>query len=237
MISVGGKIRLPYRIHNGCLVVTEMEMSHEEFCKQTALMRKVNETLPRPFEPGVSRPKFQKVDLSKDALSKLRSIFFDADGRLRKSIVPDLDMTTRHGYINFRNASCNDERNDYRWQVPVKRHTMRFIDTRSAVESFFSEQSILHPVNEKIHDLGILIGGTEDQPIHHDIPRQTTKWLPEDPNVSEVMGVPVNGWEFDRAAYNESMAGPYAPSSVLLGMSETGAIKLGVQKNMIDRYG
>jgi hypothetical protein len=234
--SVGGKIKLPYRIHNGCLLVTENELSHEEFCNQTKLMTKVNKTLPRPFHPGVSRPRLQKVELSTKARFQLRSIFFDSDGSLRDSILDDIDLSTRHGYINFANASCQDQRNDYRWQVPIKRHTMRVVAVRSAVESLFSEQKILLPGHEKIHDLGILIGGTEDQSIHHDIPRQTTSWLPEEPSISEISGVPVTGWEFDRAAYNEAMASPYAPSSILLGMSDSGEVNLGVQKNQIERY-
>jgi hypothetical protein len=236
--AVGGKIKLPYRIQNGCLLITEQELSHEEFCKQMKVTGKVNQTLPRPFHRGVSRPKLQKVDLSISTLSQLRSIFFDTDGSLRNTMMDDIDLSSRHGYINFSNASCRDQRNDYRWQVPVKRHTMRgFVSTRSAVESFFSEQKILSPGHETIHDMGILIGGTEDQSIHHDIPRQTTSWLPEDPEISGKPGVPVSGWEFDRAAYNEAMASPHAPSSVLLGMSDSGEANLGVQKNQIERLG
>ena len=247
--GLGGKTKLKDRIYNGCLLVTEKQMKHSEFCRQVRIMRQVNKTLPRPFSSTISgddqepsRPTFHKCDkMSPDALSRLRSLFFDDDtGSLRRSIFNDVDLSARHGYINFSNASCKSVRNDYRWQVPIKRHTLSsFVTTRAAVESLFSETRLLHPHHEKIHDLGILIGGTEDQSIHHDIPRQTTTWLPEDPdeNVNAGMAVPVSGWEFDRAAYNEAMASPYAPSSILLGMSESGNIQVGVQKNQVERYG
>jgi hypothetical protein len=236
--TVGGRVKLPNRMFNGCLLVTEHELPHEEFCSQMKLMTKVNKTLPRPFHPGTSRPRLHGVGKFKAALTQLRSIFFDSDGSLRRTIMDSADLSSRHGYINFSNASCLDQRNDYRWQVPIKRHSVRgFVTTRSAVESLFSEQKFIHPDHEKIHDLGILIGGTEDQSIHHDIPRQTTCWLPEDPEILGRSGVPVTGWEFDRAAYNEAMAGPYAPSSLLLGMNETGDAHVGVQKNQVERYG
>lgn len=238
--TAGGKIKLPNRMYNGSLLVTEQELSHEEFCKQVKLMMKVNKTLPRPFHPNKSRPRLHKVNFSQEALERLRSIFFEANGSLRRSIVEDIDLTSRHGYINFSNASCRDQRNDYRWQVPMQRHGLsRTVPTRSTVESLFAEEKILHPGYEKIHDLGILIGGTEDQSIHHDIPRQTTCWLPNvpDPESEEHPGIPVTGWEFDRAAYNEAMASPYAPSSLLLGMGDSGDVHIGVQKNQIERYG
>jgi hypothetical protein len=70
-------------------------------------MTKVNKTLPRPFHPGVSRPKLQKVELSTNALFWLRSIFFDSDGSLQNSILDDIDLSSRHGYINFSNASVS----------------------------------------------------------------------------------------------------------------------------------
>ena len=238
--TAGGKVQLPYRIRNGTLLVTEQELSYDEFVSQTKLMEKVNKKLKRQFFPGVSRPKMHKCSLSSEALSQLRSIFFNDRGCLRKSITGDIDMSTKHGYINFANASCRDARNDYRWQVPLLRHNrLKNVPTRSLVEDLLAEHGCFHPEHETIHDLGILIGGTEDQSIHHDIPRQTTSWLPEDPETSEKshVGVPVNGWEYDRAAYNEAMACPFAPSSVLLGMDDSGKIQVGVQKNQIDRNG
>lgn len=238
--TVGGKIKLPYRIRNGTLLVTEKELSYEEFVSQKKVMEKVNKKLQRKFFAGISRPKMHKCSISNEALSQLRSIFFNDRGCLRKSIVNDIDMSTKHGYINFANASCRDVRNDYRWQVPLRQHSaLKNVPTRALVEALLAEHGCIHPDYEVIHDLGILIGGTEDQSIHHDIPRQTTSWLPEDPETSEkdFVGVPVNGWEYDRAAYNEAMACPYAPSSVLLGMGDSGTIQVGVQKNQIDRNG
>ncbi len=236
--TVGGKIKLPYRIRNGTLLVTEEELSYEEFVSQKKLMEKVNKMLKRQFYPGISRPRMQKASLSHEALSQLRTIFFNEQGCLRKSIVKDIDASSKHGYISFANTSCRAMRNDYRWQVPLWLHTQfRLVPTRSMVEELLAEHGFIHADHEQIHDLGILIGGTEDQSLHHDIPRQTTSWLPEDPGSSETWHVPVGGWEYDRAAYNEAMTSPYAPSSVLIGMGDDGKIQVGVQKNQIDRTG
>ena len=95
----------------------------------------------------------------------------------------------------------------------------------------------MHPEHERIHDLGILIGGTEDQSLHHDIPRQTTCWLKEPPEQGVKLGIQANGWEFDRLDYNDAMASRYAPSSMLFGMGDRGECYVGVQKNQIERYG
>jgi hypothetical protein len=224
---------------NGCLLLTEDEISHQEFCDEVKIMVALNKTLRRPYHPGVSRPKLQKLEISSQSLNELKSIFFDKDGSLRRDIIEDTDLSTRHGYINFSNASCPDPRNDQRWQIPLKRHTMRVVTTRSAFETFLSQKGLMDPSRETIHDLGMLIGGTEDQSIHHDIPRQTTVWLPEVPasnSDAHSSGVPVPGWEFDRIAYNETMASRHAPGSILFGMGETGEVQIGVQKNQIERY-
>lgn len=239
--TLGGEIKIPYRIRNGTLLVTEDQLSYEEFVRQKGIMEIVNKKLKRPFHPGTSRPKMHKANLSVEAVSQLRSIFFDERGRLRKWIVNDIDKTTRHGYITFSNSRCEAVRNDYRWQVPLRRHgEHQFIATRSRAESLLSEHGFVHPEHERIHDMGILIGGTEDQSLHHDIPRQTTSWLPQDPATSseeaDFSAAAVGGWEYDRAAYNEAMASSYAPCSVLIGLGR-GKINVGVQKNLIDRTG
>jgi hypothetical protein len=240
--TLKGEIRLPYRIRNGTLLVTEQELLCEEFIRQKRIMKMVNARLARSFYPGVSRPKMHKASLSEEARSRLRLIFFDEkNGRLRKSIVNDVDKSSRHGYIGFSNSLCSDKRNDYRWQVPLLRHSKdQYVVARALVETLLSKSGLIHRQHEQLHDLGILIGGTEDQSIHHDIPRQTTSWLPQDPEMSEeatVLSDPVAGWEYDRAAYNEAMASSYAPCSVLIGMGGNGKINVGVQKNQIDRLG
>lgn len=242
--TLGGETKIPDRIRDGSLLVTEEELSCEEFVRQKSIMEMVNKKLKRPFYPGTSRARMHKAGLSAEAVSKLKSIFFDERGRLRKSIASDIDKSSRHGYITFSNSICQDIRNDYRWQVPLRRHDgHHFVSTRSMVESLLSEHGLIHPEHERIHDLGILIGGTEDQSIHHDIPRQTTSWYPQDPKMADddddapFVAIPVGGWEYDRAAYNEAMASPYAPCSVLIGMGGSGKISVGVQKNQIDRRG
>lgn len=48
--------------------------------------------------------------------------------------------------------------------------------------------------------------------------------------------IPFPGWEFDRLAYNEAMASPNAPSSLLISMNDSEEVYVGVQKNQIEKY-
>mmetsp|Transcript_3699 Transcript_3699/g.5621 ORF Transcript_3699/g.5621 Transcript_3699/m.5621 type:complete len:117 (-) Transcript_3699:1615-1965(-) len=97
-------------------------MSIDEFLAKTALMSKVNATLPRLFIPNVSRPLLRSLSLSKETLMELQNLFFDNDGSLKNSIKNDVDMSMKNGYINFENRACLAQRHDKRWQVPFRLH-------------------------------------------------------------------------------------------------------------------
>lgn len=84
---------------------------------------------------------------------------------------------------------------------------------------------------ETLCDLGILVGGTEDQSLHHDTARQIVSWMHEENQI------PVMGWEIDRLEYNAAMASKHAPSSILLGLNDKKEVLLGVQKDQIIRLG
>ena len=154
-------LTLALRELDGNVLLTGREISEDAFHDEYDIMEGVNKTFPRSFKPGTSCPKMKKISLDETALHDLRSIFFDSDGSLKNSIKKDIDVSTRHGFINFSNPSCQDQRQDERWQIPVKRHSERgFVDVRSIFESFLSQNGLLDPREEHIHDLGILVGGT-----------------------------------------------------------------------------
>jgi hypothetical protein len=116
------------------------------------------------------------------------------------------------------------------------------IATRETVERILSSIGVFNPRHEIIRDLGILVGGTEDQSLHHDIPRQTAGWRARDglPREDDMDGeddqdaeLITPGWEINRLAYNEVMTGPFPPRSVLFGLGNDDTVRLGIQKNQI----
>jgi hypothetical protein len=221
--------------HNGDLMLTGSDISAEAFLKTSKFMNDVNATLLRPFYENHSRPKLQQLTLSEDGFQQLKALFFDLDGSLRNSMKKDIDTSLKHGYINFSNKLCLDERKDQRWQVPVKHHRKspaRVVRTRKTVERLL--HGMFDPQVEKLDDIGMLIGGTEDQSLHHDVARQMVSWMPEVAEGGSTY-LAVAGWEVDRKEYNEAMASPHAPSSLVIGMGDYREVLLGVQKDQIQR--
>jgi len=72
------------------------------------------------------------------------------------------------------------------------------------------------------------MGGTADQSLHHDCPRQVVSW---DSQKAGQHHVP--GWEVDRLAYNDAMSSKNAPSSVLIGMNGANELLVGVQRDQV----
>jgi len=221
------------RDENGDFVLNGDEISAKSFSKMTRFMKKVNATFLRPFYANRSRPRLQQLKLPKFTFQQLKALFFDFDGSLRNSIRKDIDTSLKHGYINFSNKSCVDERNDERWQVPLKHHmsSANVIGTRETVERLLG--GVFNPAFETLDDIGMLIGGTEDQSLHHDVARQMVHWIPE-VNEGESTGYRAEGWEVDRLEYNEAMASPNAPMSLVIGMGDQREVLLGVQKDQIE---
>ena len=154
-----------------------------------------------------------------------------------------------YSFISFSNGA--NDRGDLRWQVPLRRHsTNHVVHTRQRVEALLARYGCIDGNGEKLHDLAMLMGGTADQSLHHDIPRQTTSFLPYDPKEEQrkqkeqmIMAEPpramvaASGWEFDRAAYNDAMGSPLAPVSILIGMGDEFKVLVGVQRNQVDQRG
>lgn len=95
--------------------------------------------------------------------------------------------------------------------------------------------------HESLHEIGILVGGTEDQSLHHDCARRFVKWYPEPLTGKETKkelaakdGI-IDGFEIDRLRYNTVMSSPHAPSSMLVALGSSGEMLVGVQKDRIMR--
>ena len=150
---------------NGDLILDSKGISPKAFLQVAKFMNRVNDTLPRSFYRGRSRPMLQQLNLSVNIFQQLKALFFDEDGSLRRSMSKDIDTSLKHGYINFRNLLCLDERRDERWQVPVKQQksSVHVVSTRKAVERLLS--GVINRDVERLGDVGLLIGGTEDQSL------------------------------------------------------------------------
>jgi hypothetical protein len=219
------------RKQNGGPLYTDDDMPLTIFMEETNFMEQINKSFPRKYFPGKSRPRLSSINLTEEKFGALKNLFFDTDGSLSDAIKQDIDTSSKHGYINFANLLCQQQRQDARWQVPIRKHYIgSIVETRQKAESILSDLYDSHL--EAIYDLGILIGGTEDQSLHHDLARQIVGWIPEKYRTSEQGIPPIPGWEIDRLAFNEAMASPNAPISVVIGMGPS-SVLLGVQRDQI----
>ncbi len=111
------------------------------------------------------------------------------------------------------------------------------IASRSQVESILTREGVINPAFEVISDLGLLLAGTEDQSLHYDIARQMTFWKETSCSLEAALESGVPGWEVDRLEYHDAMANARAPCSVLIGMGDSDAVHVGIQKDQIVQLG
>jgi hypothetical protein len=89
---------------------------------------------------------------------------------------------------------------------------------------------------EEITGMSVLVGGTEIQKLHVDIPPERTSLL-GGKTTGGSDADDVEGWEMNLFEYNRLMEGKYAPSSILLSMHDDNAhefVRIGVQFDQID---
>jgi hypothetical protein len=271
------------RLYDEHILITEKEdgITEQQFQKQASIMMRVNEYIPRVHDPILSRPRFAKVFIDPEDFAALYDVFFEHDsGRLKKSIIHDISNASKHYYISFTNEMSAGA-TDRRWQIPLKLHneTSSVTDpsspsitndhgghhytinvTRQKVQDILESAGIVDSSCERIHDLGLLVGGTEDQSLHHDISRQWTFWMQsvapgtadgtdssnhkykqqqqqqQQQQESPEQMKQVLGWEFNRIGYNDAMADTHAPASFLLSMHRDvhkRHVKVGVQKDQV----
>lgn len=220
-------------------------MSRDQFVAHARLMERANDRFQRRFLPGRSRPTLRRLRFSSPAVvDEIRAVFFDPDGSLKRSVINDIDISVHNDprRISFgQTITSTSRRDDRRWQVSVRKHTLgNHVPTRDVVEALFLREGVVEPGDE-VHEIGVLIGGTEDQRLHHDVARQIAVWYEERPSTRHQQEnetrPPLTGWEVDRLRYNEAMASPCAPSSLLIGLADDDgdgdgpAVLLGVQRD------
>ena len=233
-------------------VVTQSKMSEVDFLRKTSFMHRVNASFARPFDMGSSRPRFAELPLSSEQLRELHDMFFDsATGQLRADVAQrDASSTSQNHYISFSNDSMAGSR-DKRWQIPIRPHVGKVnqVTSRALVEERLAEWGIIDPSVEIVEELGILIGGTEDQSLHHDLPRDWVTWRQRKSKHADTSCETV-GWESNRLGYNEAMRSPLSPSAMLIPMRLSsqgktldeqcdGQLLVGVQKDqaiVLDEY-
>jgi hypothetical protein len=161
------------------------------------------------------RERFSPVEITSASVKELKNLFFSEDGKLRASLVKDIDCTvdSGHGFITLGQADTEDRR----WMIPFKvkksgEKSATFLGVEKIVKNFINLEE------ERILGIVMIIGGTMDQPIHHDVARKFTE---ESESVE------------DYVRYYIDMKSPYAPSSVLIDMSERNEVKIGIQRDQV----
>ena len=112
----------------------------------------------------IGQPPLSAFDLPPESAIALKDIIFNARGCLNRKIVRDISQTEANYRISFSNEVKDGAAADLRWQIPIIHGC-----TRSRIQSIFQDAGLLSGRHEEIHDLGVLISGTEDQRLHHDI--------------------------------------------------------------------
>lgn len=118
----------------------------------------------------------------------------------------------------------------------------RPVKTRLAIERLFIEMGIITSDHECLDEIGLLVGGTEDQSLHHDIARKFVHWYDEPKSENEasddhsnVEAAALVGWEVDRLRYNKMISSQFGPAAVLISLGNGAEMLLGIQKDQILR--
>jgi hypothetical protein len=104
------------------------------------------------------------------------------------------------------------------------------------IQTLLADDGVIHNQYEFVNDFGLIIGGSEDQSLHHDISRTFSYWVDsiaenKDDTYQQM------GWEVDRLQYNEAMSSPFAPCSILLGLGDEPHVYLAIQRDQIQYHG
>ncbi len=172
-------------------------------------MESVNSLIPRNFN-GDSRRCFRKLRLSNNHRDSLQLLLFEEDGKLPKSIANNINTD---GALAI---TIGGRMEDKRWQLELKRGEGHC--TWNLIRDVLVEAQVLKTEFDNIRAIPLVIGGTEDQLIHHDALRDFVCWSDteldkeKESNFERVQ----LGWEHKRIAYKEAMSNMYALSSILI---------------------
>jgi hypothetical protein len=136
-------------------------------------------------------------------------LFFNADGTFSQRLK---DNCERSGIIlhavKFQNTDKSSQK-IRRIQVEFTKANKLFYD----IQGFLQDAKLIDFKNEYITDPSLIIGGTQNQQCHADIPRLITSI--HDKNNKQFCEP---GYEINQEAYNDLLADPYAPSSIMIDL-------------------
>ncbi len=175
-----------------------------------------------------SRPTFRALEVSDDDIKHLQSLLFNDNGTLRKAYQDGVDLG--QGYkVLLQNPLSSVQQTDVRYQLVLKKKDNWFYKTiEKSLKGVLG--SVFDNDEETIESIAVLFGGTKEQPLHHDIARQSVVFKDEAEGVQEI------GWEHDQELYNTFMSSPHAPSSVIIGLTQpkVNVVNLGIQNDQVE---
>jgi hypothetical protein len=147
------------------------------------------------------------IDSKSPFLKQFRKLFFKKDQNefsefvqhdflVEKLVVP----TT----IKFEGKKTNDYRIQLEFDSKSSIHRV--------VENALNAQGIINSEHEYIEDVSLLIGGTDNQSVHGDIPRTYCYWKDDSKNVRQVH-------EVNREKYNDAVSDKHGMSSIIIDLS------------------
>jgi hypothetical protein len=149
--------------------------------------------LPISRDEPEQRLRLRTLNMSISCLSTIQLVFFKEDGSLCNTIVDDINMSSKYAYIQFANPSNSDLPNDKRWQVPICNDNICV--SREAVQAALEAENIVCPQYETVGSMSLVIGGTQFQPLHHDVPRAFSSWASSRVKFDPEKEGPELGWE------------------------------------------
>lgn len=141
--------------------------------------------------------------------SSLRDLFFNDKDELNFMVtqhftdVEDKDYGIHPTHISFEKTKVIDQR----IQISFNKGSMM----EKTVQSKLIEHGLIDSTLEFVEDVSLIIGGTNIQDFHQDIPRANSYFKDGKKQII--------GWELNRSKYNDVVSGKNAPCSILVDLS------------------
>ena len=155
-----------------------------------------------------STPPFETIEPK--LASSLRDLFFNDKDELTFMVtqhftdLKDGDYGIHPTIISFENTKVTDQR----IQISFNKGSM----IEKTVQSKLIEHGLIDPELEFAEEVSLIIGGSNIQDFHQDIPRANTYFMEGNKEII--------GWELNRNKYNEVISGKNAPGSILVDLSK-----------------
>lgn len=171
------------------------------------------------------RNKTTSLKKNKSLMNEIRKKFFNDKGQL--IVGKESGHLEKIGFGEYKNVK---EEADQRLQISFERTTSASESIVEDIQKLLTQHGVLNHENEELEDCAILFGGNKKQKIHHDIARKFLCWdnKQDDTDFSH--------FDIDLNNYNNAIASPFAPSSMLISLHDKGVCRLGLQHNKVELY-